>query len=139
MANFTGTLPVFLPNLGYGARFEGLVAIAPPTVKQNAGRVALIGIKNGAMQSQEIWDGTGLSPFSSILNQNNCRIGFIPGILEELKRNLSLLDFDLIVADRLIDLYGAIEVGSLFGASKPSVVPPVTPAADTTPPTIRLL
>jgi hypothetical protein len=134
MANFTGTLPIFLPNLGYGTRFEGLVAIAPPTAKQNSGRVALIGIKNGAMQSQEIWDGTGLSPFSSILNQNNYRIGFVPGILEDLNKNLSLLIFDLIVADRLIDLNGAIDIGLLFGLSKPSVIPP-----DTIPPTIRLL
>lgn len=139
MANFTGTLPVLLPDLGYGVRFEGLVAIAPPTVKQNVGRVALIGIKNGALQSQEIWDGIKLSAFSSILNQNNYRIGFVPGILEDLKKNLSLFNFDLIVADRLIDLYGAIDVGSLFGVSKPAIIPPELPAADTTPPNIRLL
>lgn len=141
MATFTGNSSVFLPALGYGLQFSGLIAIAPPSTKQNSGRVALLEIRSGALSSQNVWDGKKLSTISAIANQTNYRIGFIPGAPDDLKKNLADMPFDLTVSDRLIDLTGSIDVSAIYGLSRPAVVPPAppTPSVDTTPPTLRLI
>lgn len=139
MATFTSNSQVFLPELGYGLRFSGFIAIAPPSTRQNAGRFVLLEIRSGSLVSQNLWDGQKLSTISAIANQDNYRLGYIPGSPDDLDRNLELLALDLRVSDRLVNLSGSVDVGALFGLSRPSVtvvLPPVIPGIDTTPPTV---